>query len=154
MGSRHSWLYALLIVSAVSAQMLDNRSLTGKYYFRHLFAATDAVGNITEVRSLLGAITFDGGGAYILAGQQNVGSDAASAFSSSGAYTMNPAGIVSLTNPLRPALSLNARFSNLAVIGSSTESTDNVFDLFVAILAPAGGVTNASLTGSYWATGL
>jgi uncharacterized protein (TIGR03437 family) len=154
MGSRHSWLYALLIVSAVSAQTLDNRSLTGKYYFRHLFAATDAVGNITEVRSLLGAITFDGGGAYILAGQQNVGSAAASAFSSSGAYTMNPAGIVSLTNPLRPALSLNARFSALALIGSSTESTDNVFDLFIAIPAPSGGVSNASLTGSYWATGL
>src|SRR5258708_5739329 len=143
MGSRHWWLYALVIVSAASAQTLDNRSLNGKYYFRHLFIASDAVGNITEARSLLCAITFDGNGAYTLAGQQNVGSDAAGAFSSSGTYTMNPAGIVSLTNPLRPALSLNARFSNLALIGSSTESADNVFDLFVAIPAPAGGVSNA-----------
>ena len=154
MGSRYGWLYILLIVSAGSAQTLDNGSLTGKYYFRQLFVASDAVGNIAEVRSLLGAITFEGNGSYTIAGQQNVGSAAASAFSSSGVYAMNPAGIVRLTNPLRPALSLNGRFSNLAVIGSSTESTDNVFDLFVAIPAPAGGVSNASLSGSYWASGL
>ena len=40
-----------------------------------------------------------------------------------------------------PAQKINARFAPEAVVGSSTESTDNTYDLFVAIPAPAQRAT-------------
>ena len=52
----------------------------------------------------------------------------------------------SLDSPLRTGAKINARFAAEAVIGSSTESTDNTYDLFVAIPAPASG---AVFTGPY-----
>ena len=45
-----------------------------------------------------------------------------------------------------PSLPINARFATEAIVGSSTESTDNTYDLFVAIPAPSGG---AVFTGPY-----
>jgi hypothetical protein len=141
------------VAGAAAAQTLTNSSLTDKYFFRHLMIGSDAKGNITDTRSLLGAITFDGNGGFTFAGQQNIGTAAAAPLTGSGKYSVDPAGIVTMDNPQRATLTLNARFSAEAVIGSSTENTANVFDLFVAIPAPAPA-SSASLSGGYWTAGL
>jgi uncharacterized protein (TIGR03437 family) len=59
---------------------------------------------------------------------------------------VDPGGFVSLDSPLRSNAKINARYSSEALLGSSTESTDNAFDLFAAIPAATGG---AILGGPY-----
>lgn len=145
--------YAFWTVSA-GAQTLTNQSLSGKYFFRHVSLGTDATGNLTDARSLLGSITFDAAGHYTFAGQQVLGAGAATSQTGSGAYSVDPAGFVSLASPLRSGDTINARFGPEAVIGSATESAATAFDLFVAIPAPTAAASLSSLTGSYWAATL
>ncbi|MGD0776332.1 MAG: IPT/TIG domain-containing protein [Candidatus Solibacter sp.] len=135
-------LAGLLSVLSCPAQTLSNQSLSGKYYFRHLSLGTDGVnpGNLTDPRTLMGTMTFDGSGHYSYTGQQLTGMNAAVSQTGSGAYSLDPGGLLSLDSPLRTGAKINARFATEAVIGSSTESTDNTYDLFVAIPAPFGGV--------------
>src|SRR5664279_3715453 len=145
-----SWviLAGLLGVLSSPAQTLSNQSLSGKYYFRHLSLGTDGVkpGSLPDPRTLMGTITFDGSGHYSYIGQQLTGINTAVSQTGSGAYSLDPGGFVSLDSPLRSGAKINARFATEAVIGSSTESTDNSYDLFVAIPAPASG---AAFTGPY-----
>jgi uncharacterized protein (TIGR03437 family) len=150
---------ALLFVSAfiflgiAHAQTLNNASLTGKFFFRHVSLAFDSTGDLTDPRSLIGLMTFDGAGHYSFNGQQVIGNNAATSLSASGTYTVDPAGFVSLDNPIRSGARINARLGPEALLGSTTETTDNTFDLFAAIPAPASGST-AALNGPYWAATL
>jgi uncharacterized protein (TIGR03437 family) len=141
-------LAGLLSAVQVPAQTLNNQSLSGKYYFRHLSLGTDGVnpGSLTDPRTLMGTITFDGSGHYTYIGQLLTGINAPVSQTGSGGYSLDPGGFVSLDSPLRTGAKINARFATEAVIGSSTESTDNTYDLFVAIPAPSGG---AVFSGSY-----
>ncbi|HWB83466.1 MAG TPA: IPT/TIG domain-containing protein [Bryobacteraceae bacterium] len=133
-----------------SAQAIDNTTLNGKYFFRHVSLGTDDSGNLTDVRSLLGTLTFDGRGGYTFTGQQAQGTSGVTTQKGSGKYTITSGGFVTLDNPIRTGDTVNARYSPEAVLGSSTEATDHTYDLFVAIPAPTAATTNASLTGSYW----
>ena len=139
---------AYLAGMPAGAQTLNNQALNGKYYFRHISLGTDgsSVTNFTDARSLIGTITFDSSGHYSFTGQQVVGNSAPVSQQGSGAYTVDAGGFVSLDSPLRSGAKINARYSSEAVLGSSTESTDNTFDLFAAIPAPTGG---ALLGGPY-----
>jgi uncharacterized protein (TIGR03437 family) len=141
-------LAGLLSVLSSPAQTLSNQSLTGKYYFRHLSLGTDGVnpGSLPDPRTLMGAITFDGSGHYSYIGQQLTGINAAVSQTGSGAYSLDPGGFLSLDSPLRAGAKINARFATEAIVGSSTESADTTYDLFVAIPAPFGGVI---FTGPY-----
>ena len=142
-------LAGLLSVLPLSAQVLNNQSLSGKYYFRHLSLGTDGVnpGSFTDPRTLLGSITFDGSGHYAYVGQLLTGINAAVSQTGSGPTRWMPAASCRIDSPLRPLPSrINARFATEAIVGSSTESTDNAYDLFVAIPAPAAG---AVFTGPY-----
>ena len=144
-------LAAVLAAGSISAQTLNNQSLSGKYFFRHLSLGTAGAtsSNLTDARSLIGTITFDGH--YSFTGQQVVGNNAAAPQTGSGAYSVDPGGFVTLDSAIRAGAKINARLGPEALIGSSTEATDNTFDLFVAIPAPS---TNASLSGPYWAVTL
>jgi len=162
MGNRGWGLGALRVVSALillalasaSGQALTAAALNGKFFFRHVSLGMDASGNLTDARSLIGTMTFDGAGHYSFNGQQVIGNNASTALSgSSGTYTVDPAGFVSMTNPQRAGATVNGRVGPEALVGSSTESGDNVFDLFAAIPAPAAGAT-AALNGPYWVTTL
>ncbi len=135
----------------VSAQTLSGISLAGKYFVRQVEFTTDVNNNATDARSIVGTMTFDGQGSYSFTGQQAVGTGAAAAFTASGTYSVDAAGIVALTNPQKPALTLQARFGGEALIGSSTEAPDNTFDMFAAIPAPASGAaySNSNLSVSY-----
>src|ERR1035437_10457652 len=80
----------------LGGQTLNNQSLTGKYFFRHVSLGLDGSGNLTDPRSLLGTMTFDGNGDYSYSGQQVVGAGAAASQTGSGKYSVDPAGFVSL----------------------------------------------------------
>ncbi len=152
MVNRAGWrlvcLTGLLSVVSASAQTLSNQTLTGKYFFRYISLGTDGANpaNLPDPRSLMGTITFDGSGHYSIVGQQVTGSAAPVSQSSSGAYSVDAGGFVALDSPLRTGAKINARYGAEAVIGSSTESADNTFDLFAAIPAPASG---AVFSGPY-----
>jgi uncharacterized protein (TIGR03437 family) len=156
MTNRTGWgwaLLGLLAAGSISAQTLTNQALNGKYFFRHMSLGTDGVSssNLTDARSLQGAITFDGSGHYSFTGQQVVGNNAATSVSGPGAYSVDPGGFVVLDSTLRTGARINARYGPEALIGSATETTDNTFDFFVAIPAPSG---SAALSGPYWAVTL
>src|ERR1035437_4709413 len=137
----------------LGGQTLNNQSLTGKYFFRHVSLGLDGSGNLTDPRSLIGTVTFDGSGHYSYTGPQVAGTAAATTQTGSGNYTVDPAGFVSLDSPLRSGAKINARLGQGAVVGMTTESADNTYDLFAAIQAPTGTV-GATLAGPYWATSL
>lgn len=144
----------LLVAGLLHGQVLDNRNLTGKYYFRHLMLTTDASGNITDARSLIGAMVFDGAGRFTYTSQQAIGVAAAVPQNGSGSYSVTSGGFVTLTNPQRSSLSINARYGAEALMGSSTEQPDSVFDLLIAIPAPSTNQTLASLNGALFAATL
>ncbi len=147
MGRRWVLLSAIFAVRLASAQTLTNHSLSGKYFFRQISLGTDGSGGIADPRSILGTLTFDGAGHFSFNGQQVTGAGAPVSQTGSGAYSVDPAGNVSMDSPLRSGDKENARLGPEALIGSSTESADNSFDLLVAIPAPAAG---GALSGSYW----
>ncbi len=148
-GRRLLLLFSLLAPTLTLGQQLDNRSLTSKFYFRHLLLTTDAGGAITQASSLAGSITFDGAGRFTVQGQQTVGTAAPTSASGSGTYAVKPTGFVSLANPQRSDLTVNARLGTGAIVGSSSEAPGTISDLFVAIPAPAAATSNSSLSGSY-----
>jgi uncharacterized protein (TIGR03437 family) len=138
----------LALAAALPAQTLSNQTLNGKYFFRHVSLGTDgaSVTNLSDSRSIAGTITFDGKGGFTFTGQQLNGTAAAAAQTGSGAYSVDAGGFVIMDSPLRANAKINARYGSEAVLGSSTESADNSFDLFVAIPAPTG---TATLGGPY-----
>jgi uncharacterized protein (TIGR03437 family) len=146
-------LVGVLAAGSLSAQTPGTQSLSGKYFFRHVSLGTDGVSssNLTDARSLMGAITFDGSGRYSFTGQQVVGNNAATPQTGAGTYSVDPGGFVVIDSTIRSGAQVNARFGPEALIGSTTEGADDTFDLFVAIPAPLG---NASLAGPYWAVTL
>src|SRR5205807_2037157 len=148
-----SILLASFAAGLCVGQTLNNQTLNGKYFFRHVSLGMNgnAAGAISDPRSLLGTITFDGAGKYTYTGQQITGTGSASAATGSGVYSVDAGGFVSLDSPLRNGAKVNARYGAEAVLGSSTEPTDNTYDLFVAIPAPTGGAT---LAGSFNAVSL
>lgn len=127
---------------------MNNQSLSGKYFVRQVSLVASGKAAITDPRSLIGTITFDGSGHYSFSGQEVVGTNGATAQTGSGSYSVDPAGFVSMDNPLRAGDPVNARIGPEALVGSSTEAGDGSFDMLVAIPAPA--TANAHLTGAYW----
>jgi uncharacterized protein (TIGR03437 family) len=131
---------------AASGQTLGNPFLKGNYFFRYVSMGANSTGSLADPRSLQGTLAFDGAGNYTFTGQQVTGSAAAAAANGSGTYSVDSAGLVTMTNPIRTGDKVNARLSSEALIGSGTENTDNTFDLLVAIPVPTAP---ASLTGPY-----
>lgn len=149
---------ALLLLSVcASAQTLSNNNLSGKYFIRHVQFTTDAKNNVTDARSITGSALFGPGpGTYTFTGQQAIGTGAPTAFTATGTYAVNSAGLVTISNPQKSGAAINARYGAEAVVGSSTETADNTFDIFVAIPAPGtvAGPTPAaaSIMGTWNAT--
>jgi uncharacterized protein (TIGR03437 family) len=143
-----------MLVGIAPAQVSGNQSLIGKYYFRHVMLITDGTANIIDTRTAAGTLAFDGNGNFTITGQQLVGTTPAVSLAGSGTYSVQPGGFTTLSNPQRLGVStINARLGAGALVGSSTEAGTSVFDLFVAIPAPAQPVSGA-LNGSYWISSL
>jgi uncharacterized protein (TIGR03437 family) len=142
----------LALASGLSAQQLDNSSLSGPYYFVQLLVTVSPAGEAAGGRNLGGTITFDGNGGFSFAGRLGVDSGAPTASAGNGMYAVSAAGFVELTNPISQQWQINARLGvgSEILLGSSTEATDGSYDLFVALKAPAEGVTNGLLNGTYF----
>jgi uncharacterized protein (TIGR03437 family) len=148
------WLL-LTTASLAWGQISTNQSLNGKYFFREVMLLTDGSTspNVTNTISGSGTITFDGNGNFTVTGQQLVGTAPSASLSGSGTYAVNPGGFMTLANPLKSGVTLNARLGQGAVVGASTEAGPSVFDIFIAIPAPVGA-SNGTLSGSYWVSSL
>jgi len=122
---------AALFAAWALAQVSNNQSLTGRYYFRHVLLVTDGSTNVTDTRSAGGTLTFDGNGNFTVSAQQLVGTAAAVTLTVNGTYTVKPGGFVTMTNPQRAGSTVNARLGATALVGSSTEAGATVFDLLI-----------------------
>ncbi len=137
----------------VGAQSFDTSgtaSLKGQYLFRYVNFFPDQMGNLVESCTLTGAITFDGAGKYTLLNTKlydSAGSNGAGFCASlgGGTYGVQSNGLAQLDNPLYQA-TLFGTFSKPVVTASSTE--DGLFDLFIAVQAPASA-SNGILAGPF-----
>jgi uncharacterized protein (TIGR03437 family) len=145
-----------ILFSALANAQLSPASVKGRFFFRHLQFTTDSAvpPNITDARTALGSMTFDGVGRYVLAGQQTIANQPATNFAGTGGYTVDSGGVMTIGNPQRNSLSINARLGTEAIVGSTTESGDNTFDYFVAIPAPTIPISSNLFSGTYYVTSL
>ena len=127
MANRLAFLMiALLGVSF--AQTLDNRSLAGKYLFRHLQLTAAGPGSIQSSRSLTGSATFDGAGAFTFTGQQIAGSAGPVTLAGTGSYAVQPGGLMTISNPQQTTLTMNARFGQAVFVMDSRDVVDLHFE--------------------------
>ena len=140
-----------LLPAVGSAQIPDNASLNGKYYFVHLLALVSAATGEASAQNLGGCITFDGNGEYTFDGELGTGSGAPESVTGEGTYSVDANAFVTLSNPITNTLEINGRLgaNNEVLLGASTEAPDGSYDLFVAIRSPASGVSNGTLGGAY-----
>jgi uncharacterized protein (TIGR03437 family) len=143
-------LLAMAILGVAHAQTYNNATLSSIYYFRELYFVTDATGNPTDVRSAVGAITFDGKGNYSINAIENIGTGNSAPLSVKGTYSMSANAALTLVDPFRSTINLNARYTAEAIFGTTSDATDNTFAFFIAIPEPAGGYTVKSLSGTYY----
>src|SRR5271165_4236606 len=90
---------------------------------------------------LLALILFDGKGGYTVIATENIGIASSTPLAVNGTYAMGTNAALTITDPILPSGSLNARYTTEAVFGSSSDETGNTFDFFIAIPEPAGGYT-------------
>ena len=137
--------------ACLSGQVLSNKSLTGKYFFREVLLASDT----PQVQSAFGTLTFDGNGSFSLTSQQLTdGSAPVNGNANNLTYSVDAAGLVTMSDPLRSGTTVNARLGNGALTGSNTEAGNNVFSILVAVAAPSSPVNAGTLAGSYWMASL
>src|SRR5579862_2527121 len=123
---------ATMMATGAFGQVSGNQSLIGKYYFRQVLLTTDGTANVTAMHSGAGLLTFDGNGNFTISNAQQLsGAGNPSSLTGSGTYSVKPGGFATMTNPLQPGATINARLGVTALVGSSTEAGPTVFDLFV-----------------------
>src|SRR5258706_10057600 len=98
-------LFAIINVSY--SQTLDNRSLTGKYFFRHLQLTASGPATVQSSRSLTGSATFDGNGAFTFTGQQIIGTGGPATLAGNGTYSVQASGLVTISNPQETTVNMN-----------------------------------------------
>lgn len=131
---------------AISAQVPDTKSLSGKYFFRELLVAPAA----SQTASISGTLSFDSNGGFTFQGQKIAGSDGPLTASGSGTYSVTSnARFVLSPDPLHAGSPLNGRIGKGALVASDTEGSNAPLDLLIAIPAAANGITNAAMSGSY-----
>ena len=146
--------YFFLALGSAQVASFGNTSVSGPFFFRQTEFTTDTLGNFTDCRSALGTMTFDGAGHYTLNAQQTIGTFAATPLTGTGSYSIGTSGTMAIGNPQHNSLTINARVGTEAIVGSTTDSGVNSFDLFIAI--PAATATQAAsvFSGTYYTSSL
>ena len=153
-GRRLLYLAILLIASQLQGQVLDNNFLTGLYGFRQVLISTNPAGQPIEMRSMVGVFSFDGRGNFSYKGMRNLNNNAPNAVSGAGIYSVSASGFVALANPLDANSTMNLRLGGGLLLGSTTDSSGNLFDLLVAVPLSPVTTSNATLTGAYAGTSI
>lgn len=145
------------LAGPAAAQLPSLASLQGVYNVRYLGVNVDPNNPVDNALSFSGTFTFDGKGAFTVAG---TGFSAATAdhtlkILTSGTYNMLPGGNYEMTNPF-DSTNNTTIYGGLGsgtpiVIGSSTDT--NYTDIFVAIPA-ATSASTATLSGNYFLASL
>ena len=134
-------IFSLVLAAglACAQEPFNNAALSGSYHFVQLLAA----GPSGETRTLAGAMTFDGKGAFSFSAEGTPGGQ--------GTYAVGAAGNVTFLSPIRDVEYLGACLSadREVLIGASTFAAGSTYDFFVAVRAPSASVTNALLSGTY-----
>jgi uncharacterized protein (TIGR03437 family) len=146
-----AFILAALLVTPAFAQLQSQASLNGAYYVRYLGVNTDPADSPV---SFSGTITFDGKGAFTVAGTgfSAATTDHSLKFATTGTYVVQSSGMYYMSNPFDPAPDANfpttlyGGLSSGAVIASSTDSF--YCDLFVAFPV-ATAASLATLSGNY-----
>lgn len=149
-----SCLAIALFATHMQAQVLDNGFLSGRYGFRQVLISTNTSGQPIEARSLVGIFSFDGRGTFSFLGTRNQGNNGPASLSGAGSYSVSANGFVSMTNPLDTNASMNMRLGSGLLLGSTTDSSGNTFDILVALPLPSQPTSNATINGSYVGTSL
>jgi uncharacterized protein (TIGR03437 family) len=144
-------LLLFALSSSIFSQIPDNRSLAGKYYFRHLQLSVQSPATIQSAATLTGSAVFDGNGKFSFTGQQVTGMGAPVTLVGNGTYSIQPNGLVTLSNPQQTNLNMNARLGAGVLVGSTTDGGGNAYDVLIAIPA---ATAQPSLTGTYWVSSL
>lgn len=144
----------MLVASQLHGQVLDNNFLSGLYGFRQVLVSTNPAGQPIETRSLVGVLSFDGRGNVSYKGTRNLGSSAPNAATGGGTYSVAPNGFVTMQNPLDTNSTMNLRLGAGLLVGSTTDSAGNLFDLMVAVPLSTAPTSNATLTGNYAGTSI
>ena len=143
-----------------AAQVWDptgNSQLSGTYYFREvLYPIGDQAGDLSDAVSLYGGITFNGSGGYSISGTQAVLYDAAqgstTTFTSTGTYTIGASGhgFINFSNSLlNVSYTIRVLVSNGLLIGSSTDNSYGVNEMFIASPIASPNLTASAFSGSY-----
>ncbi len=156
------WIIAAGVSISVpaAAQVWDptgNSQLSGTYYFREvLYPIGDQAGDLSDAVSLYGGITFNGSGGYSISGTQAVLYDAAqgstATFTSSGTYTIGASGhgFINFSNSLlNVSYTIRVLVSNGLLIGSSTDNSYGVNEMFIASPIASPNLTASAFSGSY-----
>jgi uncharacterized protein (TIGR03437 family) len=154
---RHVTLVCSAILMAAlpaAAQVAGNASLKGSYWVRYL----GIIGYPTDQAvSFAGSMTFDGNGNFTVAGAGYYfnGSSTALIFNASGLYAVYSGGTFSINNPFshNEANLFGGVGVNGIAVGSSTDSSPQYEDLFVAI-PQSSSATASTLNGTYRVAGL
>ncbi len=144
---RFAFAAGLCGVAILHADVLSNKSLTGKYFFREVLLVTDAP---SQTLTIFGTLTFDAtNGNFTYSGQQLTGTAAPASVSGPGTYSVEPSGLATLSDPLRSGTTINARVGTNALVGSNTETGNNVVSMFAAVAAPSSATNAATLSGTF-----
>jgi hypothetical protein len=153
--------YAALFCSSIlmaalpaAAQLPSNATLKGSYWVRYL----GIIGSPSDFAvSFAGSMTFDGNGNFTVTGTgyYNNGALQTLPISSSGIYSVQSGGTFAINNPFsQNAANLYGGVGvNGIAVGSSTDSSPQYEDLFVAIPQSANA-SAATLSGTYRVAGL
>ncbi len=130
---------------------LSTSNVSGPFYFRNMQFTIDVLGNLLDSRTAQGVMTFNGAGIYTVNALQSIDTAPGTSLTGNGTYSIGSSGIMAIQNPQRNSLYINARLGTEAIVGSTTESGDNTFDLFIAIPAGQGG---SAFSGTYYTSSL
>ena len=153
-GRRLIYLAIMLVASQLQGQVLDNNFLSGLYGFRQVLISTNPAGQPIEMRSMVGVFSFDGRGNYSYKGTRNLNNNPPNAATGGGSYNISASGFVALANPLDANSTMNLRLGSGLLLGSTTDSSGNLFDLLVAVPLSPVATSNATLTGAYAGTSI
>jgi uncharacterized protein (TIGR03437 family) len=145
------------MASAQSWDPTGNNQLNTTYYFREvIYAVGDQAGDVTDGLALYGGITFNGSGSYSISTSQGVMYDGysgqVSSFSATGTYTIgaNGHGFINWSIPaLSVKYTIRVLVSGGIVVGSATDTSQGINEMFVAAPIASPNLTTSAFNGSY-----